>query len=83
MARLYFLGIVLIRSLLSFLANLAVKRLQAINAIFLLRRKKDSKLDGKTLVELPEKEIKLVKLEFSPEERQIYDMVRFFRQFYP
>ncbi|PPR08294.1 hypothetical protein CVT24_002452 [Panaeolus cyanescens] len=55
--------------------QLAVKRLQAINATFLLRRKKDSQLDGKALVQLPEKEVKLVRLEFTAEERQIYDMV--------
>ena len=32
-------------------------------------------LDGKKLIELPEKEVKLVKLEFSKEEREIYQMV--------
>jgi len=42
---------------------------------FLLRRKKDSMLDGKKLIELPEKEVNLIKLEFSQEERDIYQMV--------
>ncbi|KAF9003233.1 SNF2 family N-terminal domain-containing protein [Cyathus striatus] len=55
--------------------NLAAKRLQAILKLFLLRRKKDSTLDGKRLIELPDKTIDLVKLEFSPEEREIYNMV--------
>ena len=56
-------------------AGLAVTRLQTIMNTFLLRRKKDSMLDGKKLIELPEKEVKLVKLEFSKEEREIYQMV--------
>jgi len=42
---------------------------------FLLPRKKDSMLDGKQLIELPEKEVRLIKLEFSEEEREIYQMV--------
>lgn len=41
----------------------------------MLRRKKDSILDGKRLVELPEKYVEMEKLEFSPEEREIYQMV--------
>ena len=56
-------------------AGLAVARLQTIMLTFLLRRKKDSMLDGKRLIELPEKEVKLIKLEFSKEEREIYQMV--------
>jgi SNF2 family DNA or RNA helicase len=32
-------------------------------------------LDGKKLIELPEKETKLIKLEFSKEELDIYQMV--------
>lgn len=43
--------------------------------MYLLRRKKDSMLNGMPLVQLPVKEIKLVKLEFSTEEREIYNMV--------
>ncbi|KAF8633893.1 hypothetical protein AX15_001196 [Amanita polypyramis BW_CC] len=55
--------------------SLAVYRLQAIIATFLLRRMKDSKLDGKRLIELPEKNVGMVQLDFSPEERDIYRMV--------
>lgn len=44
---------------------------------FLLRRKKDSQLDGKKLIELPTKEVVLRRLEFSEEEREIYTMVGF------
>ncbi|KAF8804469.1 hypothetical protein BYT27DRAFT_7243611 [Phlegmacium glaucopus] len=55
--------------------GLAVARLQAIMATFLLRRKKDTELDGRRLIELPEKKIDLIKLEFSEEEREIYKMV--------
>ena len=58
-----------------FLATLAVQRLQAIITTFLLRRMKDSKLDGKRLIELPEKNVGMVQLEFSPEERDVYKMV--------
>jgi len=57
------------------IAALAVTRLQTIMQTFLLRRKKDSMLDGKKLIDLPEKNIKLIKLEFSEEERDIYQMV--------
>ncbi|KAF9527621.1 SNF2 family N-terminal domain-containing protein [Crepidotus variabilis] len=54
---------------------LAITRLHAITNTFLLRRKKDTKLDGKPLIELPEKEVKMIKLEFSKEERDIYSMI--------
>ena len=57
------------------LAKLAVVRLQAIFSSFLLRRMKNSLLDGKRLIELPKKTVDLVKLEFSEEERDIYTMV--------
>lgn len=57
------------------LATLATNKLQAIFATTLLRRKKDSMLDGKRLIELPEKTVDLLKLEFSGEERAIYNMV--------
>lgn len=43
--------------------------------LIMLRRKKDSVLDGKRLVELPEKHVEMEKLDFSPEEREIYQMV--------
>ncbi|OSX63442.1 hypothetical protein POSPLADRAFT_1045766 [Postia placenta MAD-698-R-SB12] len=54
---------------------LATSRLQAIFATMLLRRKKDSMLDGKRLIELPLKEVILTKLTFTLEERDIYKMV--------
>jgi SNF2 family DNA or RNA helicase len=44
--------------------------------IFLLRRKKDTMLDGKRLIELPDRNVELVRLTFSDEEREIYKMVR-------
>lgn len=37
---------------------------------------KDSMLDGKRLIELPNKIVTLVKLEFTQEEKEIYQMVR-------
>ncbi|KAJ3900622.1 SNF2 family N-terminal domain-containing protein [Lentinula edodes] len=55
--------------------QLAITRLQAILNIFVLRRKKNSKLDGKVLIDLPTKEITLQRLEFTEEEREIYDAV--------
>jgi SNF2 family DNA or RNA helicase len=58
------------------LAALAVSRLQAVITTFLLRRMKDSLLDGKRLIELPGKTVSLIRLEFSAEEREIYTMVR-------
>lgn len=41
----------------------------------MLRRKKDSMLDGKRLIELPTKHVEMEKLEFSQEELEIYQMV--------
>lgn len=58
------------------LATLAVSRLQAVITSFLLRRMKNSMLDGKRLIELPDKTVSLIRLEFSEEEREIYKMVR-------
>ncbi|KAF9256614.1 hypothetical protein L218DRAFT_881400, partial [Marasmius fiardii PR-910] len=56
-------------------ADVAVIRLQKIFDTFLLRRKKDTMLDGKRLIELPSRNVHLNKLTFSEEEREIYDMV--------
>ncbi|KAF7349222.1 putative ATP-dependent helicase C23E6.02 [Mycena sanguinolenta] len=55
--------------------QLAVTRLQTILNLFLMRRMKTTLLDGKRLIELPEKTVELVSLEFSPEERDIYNQV--------
>lgn len=41
----------------------------------MIRRTKSSELDGKRLIELPPKEVELIKLEFTEEEREIYKMV--------
>lgn len=37
----------------------------------MIRRRKDTKLDGKELVSLPAKNLHLLDLQFSPEEREI------------
>ncbi|EGO03554.1 hypothetical protein SERLA73DRAFT_69411 [Serpula lacrymans var. lacrymans S7.3] len=55
--------------------KLASARLQSIFRVILLRRKKDSELDGKRLIELPPKNVEMEKLTFSQEERDIYKMV--------
>ena len=60
------------------LATLAVVCLQAIYRPFVLLRMKNTLLDGERLIELPKKEVDLVKLEFSQGEREIYTMVIFY-----
>ncbi|KAH8813735.1 P-loop containing nucleoside triphosphate hydrolase protein [Flagelloscypha sp. PMI_526] len=55
--------------------SLASKRLQTILAPVLLRRLKDSMLEGKKLIELPPKEVEFISLEFDEDERQLYDQV--------
>ncbi|GAA6038972.1 hypothetical protein JCM8097_000134 [Rhodosporidiobolus ruineniae] len=55
--------------------NVAGTKAQAILRTCMLRRKKDSKLDGKELIQLTDKTIDLHELEFSPEEREIYTFV--------
>jgi len=60
------------------LAKLAIARLQKVLDTCLLRRKKDSMLDGKRLVELPSKEVTLHRLQFTEEEREIYQAVGLF-----
>ncbi|KAF8589119.1 hypothetical protein K439DRAFT_1383733 [Ramaria rubella] len=55
--------------------DLASSRLQVILNACLLRRKKDSVLDGKKLIELPPKDVVLRKLTFSQEERDIYNVI--------
>lgn len=42
----------------------------------MLRRRKDTKLDGKELVTLPAKHTNLLSLEFSQEEREICQSIR-------
>ncbi|GAA6004431.1 hypothetical protein JCM10207_000724 [Rhodosporidiobolus poonsookiae] len=55
--------------------NIAGRKAQAILRSCMLRRKKDSKLDGKELISLPKKDIDLHEIEFSEEEREIYTMI--------
>lgn len=62
---------------------MAVTRLQAILGLFLIRRMKTSMLDGKRLIELPEKTVELVSLEFGQEERDIYTRVSDFCIWFP
>lgn len=52
-------------------APLAGARAQAILKPILLRRTKDSELEGQPLLQLPAKHIELVKLQFTPEEREV------------
>ncbi|KAJ7484700.1 SNF2 superfamily protein [Mycena latifolia] len=60
--------------------QLAVTRLQAILGLFMTRRMKTTMLDGKRLIELPEKVVELVSLQFSQEERDIYTQVETMQQ---
>lgn len=55
--------------------KLATDRLQTIFKTALLRRNKDTVLDGKKLITLPSKTVELVRLEFCPEEREVYTAV--------
>ncbi|KAI6022956.1 P-loop containing nucleoside triphosphate hydrolase protein [Pisolithus microcarpus] len=52
---------------------LAAMRAQEILRPLLLRRTKDAHLDGVPILQLPTKHIDLVTLEFSPDERELYD----------
>ncbi|KAG6887923.1 hypothetical protein C0992_010201 [Termitomyces sp. T32_za158] len=54
-------------------APLAGSRAQAILKPILLRRTKNSTLEGKPILQLPNKDIQIVKLEFSRDERDLYD----------
>lgn len=55
--------------------NEAAKRAQAILRMHLFRRKKDSTIDGKPILQLPERTIELQLLEFTEDERSIYSAV--------
>ncbi|KAJ7762016.1 SNF2 family DNA-dependent ATPase [Mycena maculata] len=54
-------------------APLAGRRAQVILKPLLLRRTKTSKLEGKPILTLPPKDIEIVKLKFTDEERELYD----------
>lgn len=60
---------------------MAARRLQAIFSIILIRRRKDSLLNGKRLIELPPRTVSVVTLEFSEEEAAIYAFVEKKSQF--
>ncbi|KAG9222353.1 hypothetical protein CCMSSC00406_0002688 [Pleurotus cornucopiae] len=54
----------------------AIEIVQVILESILLRRQKDSKdSDGKPIVDLPPKEVRVEKLEFSPLEHKLYDSI--------
>ncbi|KAI6030080.1 SNF2 family N-terminal domain-containing protein [Pisolithus marmoratus] len=52
---------------------LAAMRAQEILKPLLLRRTKDARLDGVPILQLPAKHVDLITLEFSPDERELYD----------
>ncbi|KAF7297138.1 SNF2 family DNA-dependent ATPase [Mycena indigotica] len=54
-------------------APLAGNRAQVVLRPLMLRRTKNSTLEGEPILKLPNKDIQLVKLRFSDEEREIYD----------
>ncbi|KAI9636028.1 SNF2 family N-terminal domain-containing protein, partial [Dioszegia hungarica] len=55
--------------------RLAANRTQAILKTCMIRRHKESELNGQRLLNLPPKETTHVELDFGPEERAIYDQV--------
>ncbi|EEU47462.1 uncharacterized protein NECHADRAFT_105989 [Fusarium vanettenii 77-13-4] len=55
--------------------SVAMKRLRALLQAIMLRRKKNSELDGKPILKLPEKTEEIVYAELSPEERDFYDQL--------
>ncbi|GAA5891117.1 hypothetical protein JCM6882_006429 [Rhodosporidiobolus microsporus] len=55
--------------------DVAGKRAQTILRTCMLRRKKNSTLDGKELISLPPKNVDLHEIEFSEEEREVYTMI--------
>lgn len=50
------------------------KNARAILEPYILRRRKDDLLNGKPLIELKPKKVELLVLDFSPKEREIYDL---------
>jgi len=51
----------------------AMKKLQGLIRATMLRRTKKSKLDGRPLIELPERHNELTELSFTPDEKSFYD----------
>ncbi|CAG8562637.1 933_t:CDS:2, partial [Racocetra fulgida] len=58
---------------LSSASQRAIQKAQTILRGILLRRTKDSKLDGRPLLQLPTKTVNFVKQDFSRDEREFYD----------
>ncbi|KAI0922976.1 hypothetical protein AcV5_009827 [Taiwanofungus camphoratus] len=54
----------------------AIKRLQVVLRSVMLRRTKDTLVNGKPILELPERIVKTVDCEFDEEERAFYDTVQ-------
>lgn len=55
--------------------RLAAKRVQAVLRKVMLRRTKESTINGKRILQLPPKTIEMVELDFTPEEREIYTSI--------
>ncbi|KAM0417292.1 hypothetical protein ACHAPT_012733 [Fusarium lateritium] len=55
--------------------SVAMKRLQTLLQAIMLRRKKNSELDGKPILKLPEKTEEIVYAELSAEERDFYNQL--------
>ncbi|KAF4976216.1 hypothetical protein FZEAL_7079 [Fusarium zealandicum] len=55
--------------------SVAMDRLRALLKAIMLRRKKNSQLDGKPILKLPEKNEEIVYAEMSSEERDFYDQL--------
>lgn len=52
------------------------QRLQAVLHTIMLRRTKNSKIDGEPVVSLPERRVRLEQKEFSAEEKEFYEKLR-------
>lgn len=52
--------------------NTSMKKLRAILSAIMLRRTKDSKIDGKPLLELPKKTVDLTYVKMGPDEQEFY-----------
>ncbi|KAL1923656.1 uncharacterized protein VTP21DRAFT_8636 [Calcarisporiella thermophila] len=57
-------------------AKTALQRLQVVLKAIMLRRTKDHKIDGKPLLNLPTREVKVLRVDFNPQERAFYDTLK-------
>jgi SNF2 family DNA or RNA helicase len=53
----------------------AIHALQSVMSEVLIRRTKNKKVNGEKIIKLPDKTINIVNLEFSKEERYLYDLL--------